>query len=64
MTRWDRLVRDHGPVVFTIAWHILGQAAEAEEVVEKVFLQVRQIQRRRSVAWPRRRATCWARRIT
>lgn len=44
MTDWDRIVREHGPVVFATAWRILGHAADAEDVVQEVFLQAHQMQ--------------------
>ena len=25
---WEKIVREHGPMVFTTAWRILGQAAD------------------------------------
>jgi RNA polymerase sigma-70 factor (ECF subfamily) len=37
---WDRIVREHGPMVYTTAWRILGQAADAEDVVQDVFMEV------------------------
>lgn len=37
MTGWDRLVREHGPSVYTTAWRILGQEGEAEAVTQEVF---------------------------
>jgi RNA polymerase sigma-70 factor, ECF subfamily len=40
---WDRIVREHGPMVFATAWRILGQAADAEDVVQDVFMEVQQI---------------------
>ncbi len=39
MTDWDRIVREHGPMVFGTAWRILGHAADAEDVVQDVFLE-------------------------
>jgi RNA polymerase sigma-70 factor (ECF subfamily) len=39
VTDWDRIVREHGPRVFATAWRILGHAADAEDVVQEVFLQ-------------------------
>jgi RNA polymerase sigma factor (sigma-70 family) len=44
MTDWDQMVRQHGPVVFATAWRILSHAADAEDVVQKVFLQGYQVQ--------------------
>jgi RNA polymerase sigma-70 factor (ECF subfamily) len=48
---WDRIVREHGPMVYTTAWHILGQAADAEDVVQDVFMEVQRI-RVRVRCWP------------
>jgi RNA polymerase sigma-70 factor (ECF subfamily) len=39
---WDKLVREHGPVVFGTAWRILGHAADAEDVTQEVFLEAYQ----------------------
>ncbi|HBI42561.1 MAG TPA: hypothetical protein DDY78_06840, partial [Planctomycetales bacterium] len=35
-TDWDRIVREHGPMVYGTAWRILGCAADAEDVVQDV----------------------------
>jgi len=43
VTDWDRIVREHGPVVFATAWRILGHAADTEDVVQEVFLQAHQM---------------------
>ena len=64
MTDWDRIVRDYGPLVFATAWRILGHAADTEDTVQEVFLQVHQMLRTHAVRhWPgllRRLATCRA----
>jgi RNA polymerase sigma-70 factor (ECF subfamily) len=64
VTDWDRIVGDYGPLVFGTAWRILGHAADTEDVVQEVFLQVHQLQRTRPVRnWGgllRRLATCRA----
>ncbi len=64
MTDWERLVREHGPRVFGTAWRILGHAADAEDVVQEVFLQAHQLARTRPVrfwgAFLRRLAACRA----
>src|SRR5215475_6012603 len=64
MTDWNRLVREQAPAVFGTAWRILGNVADAEDVVQEVFLQAHQMHRTRPVrSWPgllRRLATCRA----
>jgi RNA polymerase sigma-70 factor (ECF subfamily) len=64
VTDWDRIVREYGPLVFATAWRILGHAADTEDVVQEVFLQVHQLQRTHPVRhWPallRRLAACRA----
>jgi RNA polymerase sigma-70 factor (ECF subfamily) len=37
---WDSFVCEHGPVLFATAWRILGQAEDAEDVVQEVFLEL------------------------
>jgi RNA polymerase sigma-70 factor (ECF subfamily) len=44
VTDWDRIVREHGPLVFSTAWRILGHTADTEDVVQEVFLQAHQMQ--------------------
>jgi RNA polymerase sigma-70 factor, ECF subfamily len=39
VTDWDRIVREHGPMVFGTAWRILGHVADTEDVVQEVFFQ-------------------------
>jgi RNA polymerase sigma-70 factor (ECF subfamily) len=64
VTDWDRIVREHGPMVFATAWRILGHAADAEDVVQEVFLQVHRLHQagpvRYWVGLLRRLATCRA----
>jgi RNA polymerase sigma-70 factor (ECF subfamily) len=59
---WDRIVTEHGHVVFGTAWRILGHAADAEDVVQDVFLQAYQVQQAEEVrCWEallRRLAAC------
>ncbi len=43
MTDWERLVREHGPGVFHTAWRILGHTADAEDVVQDVFLEAQRV---------------------
>jgi RNA polymerase sigma-70 factor (ECF subfamily) len=40
---WSRMVEECGPSVFRVAWHILGQAEDAEDVVQEVFLEAFQV---------------------
>jgi RNA polymerase sigma-70 factor (ECF subfamily) len=64
VTDWDRIVREHGPMVFGTAWRVLGHVADTEDVVQEVFLHAHQYQQTRVVrCWPgllRRVATCRA----
>jgi len=64
VTDWDRIVREYGPLVFATAWRILGHAADTEDVVQEVFLQVHQLLQTHAVRhWPgllRRLAACRA----
>jgi Sigma-70 region 2 len=46
---WDRIVREQGPLVYRTAWRILGHAADTEDVVQEVFLQVHQFVQSRPV---------------
>jgi RNA polymerase sigma-70 factor (ECF subfamily) len=50
-TDWGRIVREHGPMVYGTAWRILGNAADAEDVVQDVFLQVHQLQQAQPVRY-------------
>jgi DNA-directed RNA polymerase specialized sigma24 family protein len=45
VSSWDRIVRQHVPVVYTTAWRILGDAAETDGVVQEVFRRGREIAR-------------------
>ena len=64
MTDWERIVREHGPMVFGTAWRILGHAADTEDVVQDVFLEVFRLRADGSVrSWPgylRKMAACRA----
>ena len=46
---WDRLVREHGAVVFGVAWRILGHTADTEDVVQEVFLEAHRLQQTQAV---------------
>ena len=39
-TDLNGVVHQYGPMVFGTAWRILGQPADAEDVVQDVFLEV------------------------
>ena len=64
MADWDRIVREQGPLIYRTAWRILGHAADTEDVVQEVFLQVHQFVQTRPVrCWSgllRRLAACRA----
>jgi RNA polymerase sigma-70 factor (ECF subfamily) len=64
VTDWERIVREHGPMVFGTAWRILGHAADTEDVVQDVFLEVFRLRAEGSVrSWPgllRKLAACRA----
>jgi RNA polymerase sigma-70 factor (ECF subfamily) len=49
VTKWERIVQDHGPMVFGTAWRILGHAGDAEDVVQDVFLEVHRLWMERPV---------------
>ncbi len=64
MIDWQRFVSEHGPAVYVTAWRILGHAADAEDVVQEVFLEAYRLQQTQTVRhWPallRRMSTCRA----
>src|SRR5438445_12450043 len=49
MTDWDRIVREHGPMVFGTAWRVLGHVADCEDVVQDVFLEAHRLQRLQTI---------------
>ncbi len=61
---WDLLVREHGTMVFRTAWRIVGNAADAEDITQEVFLEAHALRARQAVGnWGgllRRLATCRA----
>jgi len=64
VTDWQRIVAEHGAVVFAAAWRVLGNAADAEDVAQDVFLEAfRQFRASAVRNWPgllRQLATCRA----
>jgi|SRR5207248_4374241 len=53
MTNWERIVREHGGMVFGTAWRVLGHAADCEDVVQEVFLEAHRLQQSQPVRnWP------------
>jgi RNA polymerase sigma-70 factor (ECF subfamily) len=62
MMDWNRIVNEHRRIVFGTAWRILGHAADAEDVVQEVFLQAHQLQQEEDIrCWEallRRLASC------
>jgi len=59
---WELLVREHGTMVFRTAWRIVGNAADAEDITQEVFLEAHRVRARQTVTnWGgmlRRMATC------
>src|SRR5262249_43620136 len=53
MTNWERIVREHGGMVFGTAWRVLGHAADCEDVVQEVFLEAHRLARSQTIRnWP------------
>jgi RNA polymerase sigma-70 factor (ECF subfamily) len=61
---WYVLVRTWGPMVYTAAWRVLGNAADAEDVVQDVFTEAlrhwKSSKVRNWAGWLRRVAVCRA----
>ena len=49
MTNWKELVDECAPLVISISWRILGNAADVEDNVQDVFLEACRIQGRATV---------------
>ena len=64
MTKWEVIVNEHAPALFGVTSRILGNTADAEDVVQDVFLEAFRLQQRRGVPqWTgllRRMAVCRA----
>jgi RNA polymerase sigma-70 factor, ECF subfamily len=53
MVDWNALIEAHGPMVSRIAWRILGNAADVEDIVQDVFLEAFRLDGRTAVRhWP------------
>lgn len=50
MPDWEAIVREHGPMVYRVAWRILGSPEDAEDVGQEVFLELHRLLQRRRVA--------------
>jgi RNA polymerase sigma-70 factor, ECF subfamily len=50
MSDWDRIVDEHGAVVFRLARRILGLDSDAEDVFQDVFLEIFQLRQKQEVA--------------
>jgi RNA polymerase sigma-70 factor (ECF subfamily) len=64
VTDWDRIVQEHGSLVYRTAWRVLGHVADTEDVVQEVFIEANRIRLDRPVrSWAgllRRLAACRA----
>lgn len=49
MSDWDEIVHSLGPMVFGVTWRILGHAADAEDVVQEVFIEALRLQHSQAV---------------
>jgi DNA-directed RNA polymerase specialized sigma24 family protein len=56
MIGWNGLVATHGTAMYTIAWRILGDEAEAEAVLQDVFREARVLLKARTTP-------CWGGRL-
>ena len=53
MSHWDEVVTSFGPKVFRIASRIVGNSADAEDLVQTAFLEAYQLQQKEAVRnWP------------
>lgn len=46
---WTAIVKEYAPQAFAVAWRILGDIADAEDVVQDVFLEFHGMQRHRLI---------------
>jgi RNA polymerase sigma-70 factor (ECF subfamily) len=46
---WNEFVQEYGPTVYRVALRIVGQPADAEDVVQDVFLEVHRLWKSREV---------------
>lgn len=53
MIDWDRVVTEHGPMVWRTTYRLLGRADEAEDCLQETFLAAVEFARRQRVkSWP------------
>lgn len=50
MIAWERFVEEFGPMVYRTAFRIVGQNADAEDVVQDVFFEVYRLWEHRSIS--------------
>ena len=49
MADWNALIAEHGPMVVSVSWRILGHASDVEDNVQEVFLEAYRIQARQTI---------------
>ncbi|MFN0052935.1 MAG: RNA polymerase sigma factor [Planctomycetales bacterium] len=49
MPDWESIVRTHGPMAFDTAWRLLGNVADAEEVVQDALMDAFRLHSQRTV---------------
>jgi RNA polymerase sigma-70 factor (ECF subfamily) len=53
MLDWDRLLEQYGPMVWRLAYRLLGSRHEAEDCLQEAFLKALELSRKESVrSWP------------
>jgi RNA polymerase sigma-70 factor (ECF subfamily) len=49
LPNWESIVREHGPMAFDTAWRLLGNAADAEDVVQDALLDAFRLHSQQSI---------------